>query len=193
MSQQDLLRRVLEVLDQAGIESMLTGSLASSLQGEPRSTHDIDLVIAVPRRPAEAAQTLARAFPAPDFHFDEQAALRAIASRAMFNLIDVRGGGRVDFWLLTDEPFDRSRFSRKVAEAAEGLEFKVSRPEDTVLMKLKWAAEAGGGERHFHDALRVYEVQHGMLDHAYLDRWAQTLGVTALLSRLRDEAEPLEE
>ena len=47
MSQQALLKRVVEALDGAGIPYMLTGSLASSLQGEPRASHDIDLVISI--------------------------------------------------------------------------------------------------------------------------------------------------
>ncbi len=47
MSQQELLRKVIQALDQVGIQYMITGSLASSLQGEPRSTHDIDMVIAI--------------------------------------------------------------------------------------------------------------------------------------------------
>ena len=42
MPQQELLKLVIARLDEAGIEYMLTGSLASSLQGEPRATHDID-------------------------------------------------------------------------------------------------------------------------------------------------------
>lgn len=45
MSQQELLRIVIQALTQAGIDYMITGSLASSLQGEPRATHDIDLVV----------------------------------------------------------------------------------------------------------------------------------------------------
>ncbi len=47
MSQQQLLRKVVQVLDGARIEYMVTGSIASSLQGEPRSTHDTDIVVAV--------------------------------------------------------------------------------------------------------------------------------------------------
>ena len=42
-----LIKRVIQVLEDAGIEYMVTGSVASSLQGEPRSTHDIDLVVAL--------------------------------------------------------------------------------------------------------------------------------------------------
>ena len=68
----------------------------------------------------------------------------------------------------------------------------MSRPEDTILMKLKWATASGGSEKQFVDALRVYEVQHGRLDPSYLDAWAARLAVTALLSRLRAEAEPIE-
>jgi hypothetical protein len=55
MSQPELLKGVVTRLDEAGIEYMLTGSIVSSLQGEPRATHDIDIVIAVRIDPADAA------------------------------------------------------------------------------------------------------------------------------------------
>jgi hypothetical protein len=38
----------------------------------------------------------------------------------------------------------------------------------------------------------VYEVQHGRLDEAYLERWATTLGVADSLRRVRAEARPIE-
>ncbi len=41
MSQQELLKRVITALKNTSIQYMLTGSLVSSLQGEPRLTHDI--------------------------------------------------------------------------------------------------------------------------------------------------------
>ena len=47
MSQQSLLKKVIQRLENLGIEYMITGSIVSSLQGEPRSTHDIDVVIAM--------------------------------------------------------------------------------------------------------------------------------------------------
>jgi hypothetical protein len=37
-----LLRRVVEVLDEAGVPYMLTGSLASAYYALPRATQDID-------------------------------------------------------------------------------------------------------------------------------------------------------
>jgi len=84
MSQPELLKLVITMLDDAGIAYMLTGSLASSLQGEPRATHDIDIVIAVRIDPGDAARRLKAAFHEPEFYLDEEAARDAIAARAMF-------------------------------------------------------------------------------------------------------------
>jgi predicted nucleotidyltransferase len=47
MSQQELVKEVIGALERAGIEYMLTGSLVSSMQGEARTTHDIDIVVAL--------------------------------------------------------------------------------------------------------------------------------------------------
>ena len=171
---------------------MVTGAIASSLQGEPRATHDIDIVVAVRAPAAEVAARLKTSFQEPDFYLDENAAREAIISRTMFNLIDTRNGDKVDFWLLTDDSFDRARFERRYVEIFEGARIPVSRPEDTILMKLRWAAMLGGSEKQFTDALRVYEVQHGRLDESYLDRWAATLGLSETLTRLRAAARPVE-
>ena len=70
----------------------------------------------------------------------------AINRQGMFNLIDVTSGDKVDFWMLTNEPFDRSRFARKYAEEVWGMRITVSSPEDTILAKLRWAKLSGGSE-----------------------------------------------
>ena len=147
-----LIRKVIQTLEAAGIEYMLTGSVVSSLQGAPRSTHDIDLVVALPK---SAVASLVEAFPSPDFYLSEDSILDAIENQSMFNIIDVAGGDRVDFWILTDEPFGQSRFSRKYVEEIGEVRIQVSSPEDTILAKLRWAQLSGGSERQFGDALRV--------------------------------------
>ncbi len=188
MSQQDLLTTVVRVLEESGISYLVTGSIASSMQGEPRATHDIDLVVALD---TAEARRLAAAFPAPRYYVDETAAIEAVRSRTTFNLLDSEEGDKVDFWLMTDDPFDHSRFERRRRVETLGLQLWVSSPEDTILMKLRWAAQASGSEKQLTDALRVYEVQARTLDRAYLDRWAHSLGVTDLWSQLLDKAEPL--
>src|SRR5665647_2417392 len=94
-------------------------------------------------------------------------------------------GDKADFWLLTDDSYDRERFARRLRVEALGLELCVSTPEDTILMKLRWSAQAGGSEKQFNDALGVYELQGEVLDTAYLDTWAETLGLSAALAEIR--------
>ena len=98
----------------------------------------------------------------------------------IFNLLEAPEGGEVDFWLLTDDDFDQARFERRYVEVFEGQRLFVWRLEDTILMKLRWAAMMGGSEKQFTDALRVWEVQHGRLDEACFDRWAHALGAVAV-------------
>ena len=171
---------------------MITGSIASSMQGEPRATHDIDVVISV-QAPAEAVAAVFKAsFPERDFYLDDAAVREAIEAHSMFNLIETHEGDKVDFWLLTDEAFDQARFERRYMEVIDGTPLAVSTPEDTILMKLRWAAMLGGSDKQFIDALRVYEVQHGRLDEMYMDRWAAALGVTDAFARIRSQARPIE-
>jgi len=186
MSQQELLIKVIDTLDLSGIDYMITGSVASSLQGEPRSNHDINVMVAIQETNIE---TLVEAFLPPTYYLNAEAIREAISHRSMFNLIDVVEGDKVDFWILTDQAFDQSRFSRKYAEDVLGMSLKVSSPEDTVLAKLQWAVASGGSEKQFTDALRIFEVQRGNLDLNYLNRWVITLGVEELWNRLQDEAE----
>jgi hypothetical protein len=188
MSQQELLKKVIRALESAGIEYMVSGSTVSSLQGEPRLTHDIDVVVAVQE---PKVGLLVGNFPLPDYYLDENSILDAIKTKRAFNLIDVKSGDKVDFWILTDEPFDTARFKRKYAQEVMGTKFVVSSPEDTILMKLKWAQLSGGSEKQYTDALRVYEVQFEKLDMEYLIEWSRRLGIDALLKRIQEEAEVL--
>lgn len=190
MLQPELLKRVVAVLDEVGIEYMITGSIASSLQGEPRSTHDIDIVVFLQK---SQVQQLVTKFPASDFYLDQQSILQAIDNEGMFNMIDRREGDKVDFWILTDQLFDQSRFSRKYLEEFLDMEILVSRSEDTILAKLRWMKLSGGSEKQFTDAVRVYEVQYSQLDQEYLNQWAQKLGIEAEFKKLQNEARVIEE
>jgi hypothetical protein len=189
MPQPDLLKRVVDALDRAGVEYAVTGSVASSILGEPRSTHDIDLIVALPPSTVPA---LLSAFPEPDFLLQEDAIQDAIRTGGMFNLVWLTEGDKVDFWLLTDDPFDRSRFARRCVSHVWGMALRVTSAEDTILAKLRWSKLSGGSAKQHTDALRVFEIQYGALDLAYLDEWVRRLGVEAEWDRLKAEAKPLD-
>lgn len=69
----------------------------------------------------------------------------------------------------------------------------VSRPEDTILQKLRWSELSGGSDKQFGDAKAVYELQFRTLDLEYINRWAAQLSVIHLWQRLQNEADPLRE
>jgi len=105
--------------------------------------------------------------------------------------LDTIEGDKIDFWILTDDPFDKGRFQRKYEEDAFGFKMKVSTPEDTILAKLRRAKLAGGSEKQFTDALRVFEVQHDRLDFSYLETWAANLGVEEMRHKIKQQADPI--
>jgi hypothetical protein len=181
MSQSELLKKVVGVMEMTETPYMITGSYASSLQGEPRLTHDVDLVVAIS---PSAVHSLVLEFPDPDYYLDEIAANTAIRNKSQFNLMHNPTGDKVDFWLLTDEPFDQSRFRRRRVEDFAGTLIQVSQPEDTILMKLRWAEMSGGSEKQLADAQGVYELQGGKLDLDYIEQWAKALNIVELWQQL---------
>ena len=106
---------------------------------------------------------LINTFSPPRFYLSEESIREAIKHKSMFNLIDTTEGDKIDFWILTNDAFDKSRFKRKIEEDIFGFSMKVSSPEDTILAKLKWIKLSGGSQKQFTDALRVYEVQYHTL------------------------------
>jgi hypothetical protein len=188
MSQPELVTHVARILDSLSIEFMLTGSWASSVQGESRLTHDIDLLVDLR---AIDNPRLVEAFPPPRFYVSELAVQDAVRNRSQFNVLTTGEGDKIDFWLLSDEPFDRSRFARRRRIPLFGQEIPISTPEDTILAKLRWARLLGGSSKQETDALRVYEYQLDGLDLAYIERWVADLGVNEEWTRLKAVAKPM--
>lgn len=110
MTLEHLLARLVPALERAQVPYMLTGSVASSAHGVPRSTRDLDIVINPTRAELLA---LVKEFPASDYYADEQQALRALASRSQFNVIDQSTGWKVDFIIAEDSEYGRTALGRR--------------------------------------------------------------------------------
>src|SRR5262249_49511777 len=105
-----LLGRLTEVLVRAGIPYMVVGSFASTFHGLPRTTQDLDLVI--DPTPASLAVFL-KLLPEDDYYVSPEAARDALARRAMFNVIDIATGWKVDLIVRRDRPFSEEEFRRR--------------------------------------------------------------------------------
>ena len=170
-------------LDDAGIQWMVAGSVASSTWGEVRSTQDIDLVVVATRT---ALVQLCQALPPERWYADVDMAIDAARRQSMFNIIDLETGWKVDVILRKGRPFSAAEFARRRRVEVDGVEVWVASPEDVILAKREWA-KSTGSERQARDARGIVAVQGDALDEAWLRRWAKELGVeTELASVFRD-------
>jgi hypothetical protein len=104
------IRRALEALQRAGVPYMLTGSFASSFHGAPRTTQDIDIVIAPT---LGSLQRLVSEFPEDQYYVSREAALQAYGSESLFNVIDLESGWKIDFIVRKSRPFSIEEFTRR--------------------------------------------------------------------------------
>jgi hypothetical protein len=166
-----MLQRIVQILDEAGIPYMLTGSLASSYHGVPRSTADIDLVIAP--KPGQI-ERLAELLPRDAYYLDEKTALEATRSRGQFNIIDFATGWKADLIILKARPFNRTEFERRKAAVVEDVNMVIATAEDVLIAKLEWA-KLGESLRQVEDAAGILHVRGAELDFAYIAQWVDQL------------------
>lgn len=172
MTQQEFLRRLVRSLEAQVIPYMISGSLGSSFHGEPRATHDVDVIIAPTLRQLLAfIQSLGSGY-----YVSPEAAEEALRLRTSFNIIDLATGSKADVLIRKDRPFSLCEFERRQMVDLMGLQVAVLSPEDSILSKLEWA-ETSGSERQERDAVGVAAVQWNRLDCDYLRRWAKELGL----------------
>jgi len=166
-----LLSRLAPVLERARVPYMLTGSVASSAHGLPRSTRDLDIVIA----PTQAQLlALIRQFPSDRYYADEQQALQALEKRSQFNIIEFDSGWKTDFIIAQDSPYGRSALARRLRIEIAGIYVYVAAPEDVIIAKLQWA-KLGESSRQLQDAAGVVITQTSKLDLAYIEHWVGEL------------------
>ena len=170
-------------LDQAGIPYMLTGALAVSYHGIPRSTHDVDIVVLV------ALPDVARIKAAlePDFPVATESIKAALREGSMFNTIHEETGLKVDFWIRKDDQYGREAFARRRRYPYGEMQVSISAPEDAIIAKLDWY-RMSGIDKHYSDALGIVTVQQGMLDTDYIRRWCQAKGLADLWYKVEHES-----
>lgn len=172
---------VAEVLESLGIPYFVGGSVASSVDGEPRATNDVDFVIDIPLgsiRPFIAKL-------GPDFEVDEQMLREAVRTGRCANGFYLPTVLKLDFFGHAHGPFDNSEFSRRrPLEVQEGRNLFIKSPEDTILRKLLWYREGGEvSDKQWRDIIGVLKAQTATLDRPYLDKWAEYLALTDMLKR----------
>lgn len=176
-----LLIALVKILNRLKIPYMVTGGIAVLMWGRIRLTADIDVVIELKNNQIksfrEALLSLGKAA-----YIDADAMEEALRHHGEFNFIDANSGLKIDFWILDDkDPFDISRFKRRVYKSSLGQRVAFTTAEDLLLAKLKWYKKSGSS-RQLEDSESIVKVSGKKLDRVYLSNWAKKLGLTELLN-----------
>lgn len=166
-------------LNGLGLDYMLVGSMASNYWGMPRTTHDLDFVIAIEPRDAERFAAAFR----DGFFVQLDSIRRVFTPPHQFNAIDESSALKIDFWLLKQDDFERTAFERRRQVTLFGTPAWITTAEDVILHKLFWD-KLTPSDRQLHDAAGVWSVQANSLDMDYLRFWATRLNVATVLEEL---------
>ena len=187
MTAEDVFPRVTGALERAGIPYMLTGSFASSYYGVPRTTQDIDFVIAPT---TDQLRSLAALLPETEYYFDLNAALDAQRREGLFNIIDLATGWKIDFIFRKSRPFSLEEFGRRLVVEFEGMRLSVATAEDVLIAKLEWA-KRGESQRQIEDAAGILRIRSGNLDRKYIENWVRELKLEKQWEAVRQAGEEL--
>jgi hypothetical protein len=174
-----------EPLERLGIPYCITGSVATSVYGEPRLTADVDVVLLLRGGDIPALQG---AFPETDYSVPPEETLRlqiGRTSRGMFSLIHHRTSFRADIYVAAGDPLHAWALEHRRRIELEGAAAWIAPPEYVILRKLEYLRE-GGSDKHVRDIRAV--VAATALDRAFLDGRIARLGLDAEWRRCQPAA-----
>ncbi len=186
MPEADLIELFVAPLERLGIRHLITGSVAATLYGEPRATHDIDLVVVLT---AADGEHLASAFPSASFYTPPAEVIAIEAGRegrGHFNVIHFESGLKADFFLAGRDPLHEWAFRHAREYSIGGLRVRLAPPEYVIVRKLEFYRE-GGSEKHLRDIRSMLALSADLVDRAALADWIRRLGLDAPWFAVRDQ------
>lgn len=179
MNGEDAVAAVIDAFNMMGIPYMLTGSLASNFYGVPRATQDADFVIQLTGHSVSALSGQL----GPAFRIDAQLGFETITGTTRYIIQVVNSTLVIELFLLTDDPHDQQRFSRRRPITMLGRNAFLPTPEDVIITKLRWSHQ-GKRLKDVEDVRNVIAINRERIDWDYVRGWCRQHETNHLLDDL---------
>ncbi len=166
MTQFEAIVKIVSLCELESIAYMIVGSFSSNFFGIPRATKDADIVIQVS---SEQKNRLLEKLP-QEMELERQI-LFEMATNTIKTLIYIPSiAFEIELFDLSDDPFDQTRFDRRINIIFNNISIFLPTPEDVIIQKLRWYKNARR-DKDLEDASHVYLVQKDNLDIDYIQKW----------------------
>jgi len=169
MPEHNLFKIFISRLNAIGIRYMVTGAVASIIYGEPRLTHDIDLVVELP---GEKAEKIVKAFPSNEFYCPPVEIIRLETGRQLHGhliIIHHDTGFKADMYILGQDKLHHWAMSTLKRIEFEGEQVWLAPPEYVILRKLEYYRE-GGSEKHLRDIASMVKISSDQINFQELNK-----------------------
>ncbi len=158
-----------------------------SLYGEPRLTHDVDLVVDLPQQPVDSFVAL---FPSDELYVPPREVIAVESRRRQrghFNIIHHTTGFKADIYSAGQEEIHAWALAKVRVIRLEGVSMRIAPPEYVILRKLEYFRE-GGSEKHLRDIRAILQHSGSTVDAVELRRRIKLLALEKQWALVGEEA-----
>ncbi len=164
MLEAELIRLFVAPLEKAGLQYLVSGSVASILYGEPRATMDIDLGIYIND---QNYSILHEIYSDAEYYVPPEEVIKIESrreTRGHYNIIHHKTGYKADFYPSRNHPLLPWAIKNVRRIDIGNTHISIAPPEYVILWKLAFYQE-GGSQKHLRDICGILSVQGDSLDH----------------------------
>jgi len=184
MQELNLFAIYTDILSKNNIEYFISGSVAAIVYGEPRLTHDIDLIISLSDN---VITKFVAAFPPNLFYCPPKEIIKTEikrTSRGHFNLIHQETGFKADIYLIGQEKLQKWALENKVKINFAGSDIFLAPVEYVIIKKLEFYKE-GNSQKHIEDIKNILINSEHLINFTFLNKSVKDLGLEDVWSLVR--------
>ncbi len=163
MPEHDPIKIFIHRLNAAEIKYFVTGAVACIIYGEPRLTHDIDLILELNR---DDVRRIVEAFPGEEFYCPPVEVIELEVARPFrghFNLVHHETGFKADVYTTGRDELHRWAMQHRKRLDFEGADIWLAPVEYVIIRKLQYYQE-GGSNKHLRDIAGMLALSSHLID-----------------------------